>query len=149
MSYFHLCSLLLLENNILYKDFFFDHVGLGHTPQKLPLWPLWRRFMPLSANVSTSSLTFQQYPTQSTTRLLSILMRFGIPDTASQCFACYLEGHSYQVTWKGSTSAPCRFCICVSQDSVLFFSFYSPSFGEVISSCGFSNHNYADDHKLA
>ncbi|KAM9455123.1 putative RNA-directed DNA polymerase from transposon X-element isoform 2-T3 [Clarias gariepinus] len=51
--------------------------------------------------------------------LLSILTSLGICETAWQWFASYLEDRSYEVTWRGSTSAPRRLSTGVPQGSVL------------------------------
>ncbi|KAF5896568.1 reverse transcriptase, partial [Clarias magur] len=62
--------------------------------------------------------------------LLSILTSLGICGTAWQWFASYLEDRSYEVTWRGSTSAPCRLSTGVLQGSVLgplLFSLYTRS----------------------
>ncbi|KAK1788924.1 hypothetical protein P4O66_015841 [Electrophorus voltai] len=75
----------------------------------------------------------------------------GVTGSAWRWFQSYLEGSSYQVTWRGSTSKPCRLSTGVPQSSVLgplLFSLYTHSLGDVISSHGFSYHCYADDTQL-
>ncbi|KAI4880860.1 hypothetical protein NFI96_024789 [Prochilodus magdalenae] len=51
--------------------------------------------------------------------LLSVLTDLGITGTAWKWFESYLEDRHYQVTWNGSTSAPCRLSTGVPQGSVL------------------------------
>lgn len=68
-----------------------------------------------------------------------------------QWFASYIEGQSYQVTWKGSTFASRRFSTGVPQSSVLvplLFSLYTRSLSEITFSHGFSCHCYANNTQL-
>ncbi|KAK3554850.1 hypothetical protein QTP86_000966 [Hemibagrus guttatus] len=51
--------------------------------------------------------------------LLSTLSSLGICGTAWEWFASHMDGRSYQVTWKGLTSAPRRLSTGVPQGSVL------------------------------
>ncbi|KAI4903046.1 hypothetical protein NFI96_033410, partial [Prochilodus magdalenae] len=73
--------------------------------------------------------------------LLSVLTEHGITGTAWKWFESNLEDRHYQVTWNGSTSAPCRLSTGVPQGSVLgplLFSLYTFSLGKVcnrISAC--------------
>ncbi|KAK1798200.1 hypothetical protein P4O66_000693 [Electrophorus voltai] len=83
--------------------------------------------------------------------LLSVLSRLGVTGSAWRWFQSYLEGQSHQVTWRGSTSKPCRLSPGAPQGSVLgplLFSLYTHSLGDVKSSHGFSYHCYADDTQL-
>ncbi|KAK3534798.1 hypothetical protein QTP86_025754, partial [Hemibagrus guttatus] len=83
--------------------------------------------------------------------LLSTLRSLGICGTAWEWFASYLDGRSYQVTWKGLTSAPRRLSTGIQARLSTWsslFSLYTHSLGKVISSHGFSYHCYADDTQL-
>ncbi|KAL7841116.1 hypothetical protein SRHO_G00248070 [Serrasalmus rhombeus] len=83
--------------------------------------------------------------------LLDILTNLGISGYAWKWFKSYLEDRSYQVTWRGFTSSPCRLTTDAPQGSVLgplLFSLYTRSLGGVISSHCFSYHCYADDTQL-
>ncbi|KAI4875881.1 hypothetical protein NFI96_009458 [Prochilodus magdalenae] len=76
--------------------------------------------------------------------LLSVLTDLGITGTAWKWFESYLEDRHYQVTWNGSTSAPCRLFTGVPQGLVLrppLLPLYTLSLGEVITSHGFSYGN--------
>ncbi|KAJ8349141.1 hypothetical protein SKAU_G00277300 [Synaphobranchus kaupii] len=73
--------------------------------------------------------------------LISTLAEMGISGTALSWFVWYLIGRSYQVSWKGSISAPHPLSTGVPQGSVLgplLFSMYTKSLGSVINSHGFS-----------
>lgn len=64
---------------------------------------------------------------------------------------CLPGGRVIWVTWKGSTSAPCRLSTSVPEGSVLgplVFSHYIHSIVEIISSHGFSYHCYVEDTLL-
>ncbi|KAK3540153.1 hypothetical protein QTP70_027048 [Hemibagrus guttatus] len=83
--------------------------------------------------------------------LLFALRNLGIRGASWEWFAFYLDGHSYQITWRGWTSAPCRLSTSVPQGSVLgplLFSLYTHSLGKVISSHVFPDRCYADDTQL-
>ncbi|KAL6465781.1 hypothetical protein MHYP_G00259140, partial [Metynnis hypsauchen] len=91
------------------------------------------------------------FDTVNHTILLDILTNLGITGYAWKWFKSYLEDCSYQVTWRGFTSSPCRLSTGVPQGLVLgplLFSLYNSSLGDVISSHGFSYHCYADDTQL-
>ncbi|KAK1790347.1 hypothetical protein P4O66_013993, partial [Electrophorus voltai] len=71
--------------------------------------------------------------------LLSVLSRLGVTCSAWRWFQSCLDGRSNRVTWRGSTSKPCRLSTGVLQGSVLgslLFSLYTCSLGDVISSHG-------------
>ena len=77
--------------------------------------------------------------------LLSTLSGLGVSGSAHSWITFYLAGHSYQVTWRGSVSAPPTFTTGVSQDSVLgplLFSLCTKSLGSLISSHGLSYYYY-------
>ena len=83
--------------------------------------------------------------------LLSILSGLGVSGSAYSWIASYLASHSYQVTWRGSVSAPHSLTTGVPQGSVLgplLFSLYTKSLGSVISSHGLSYHCYVEDTQL-
>ncbi|KAJ8349446.1 hypothetical protein SKAU_G00245760, partial [Synaphobranchus kaupii] len=80
--------------------------------------------------------------------LISTLAEMGISGTALSWFVSYLTDRSYQVSWKGSVSAPCPLSTGVPQGGPLLFSMYTKSLGSVINSHRFSYHSYADDTQL-
>ncbi|KAK3556545.1 hypothetical protein QTP70_009454 [Hemibagrus guttatus] len=74
--------------------------------------------------------------------LLSTLRSLGICGTAWEWFASYLDGRSYQVTWKGLTSAPRRLSTGVPQGSVLgTFQYFSSHVANGTRSCRFLLYN--------
>jgi hypothetical protein len=68
--------------------------------------------------------------------LLATLAKLCLADSALSWFTSYLTNRTYQVTWNGSLSKPCR------------VSLYTRSLGSVITSHFFSYHCYADDTTL-
>ena len=68
--------------------------------------------------------------------LIATLAKLGIADSVLSWFTSYLTNRTYQVTWNGSLSKPCR------------VSLYTRSLGSVITSHFFSYHCYADDTTL-
>ena len=75
----------------------------------------------------------------------------GISGTALSWFASSLADRYYQVTWRGSVSAPHPLLTGVPHGSVmgpLPFSLYTKSLASVIKSYSFSYHCYADDSQL-
>jgi hypothetical protein len=83
--------------------------------------------------------------------LLSTLSGLGVSVSPHYWIVSYLAGRSYQVTWRGSVSAPCTLTTGVPQGSVLsplLFSLYTKSLGYVISLHGLSYHCYEDDTQL-
>ncbi|KAI4903096.1 hypothetical protein NFI96_009468 [Prochilodus magdalenae] len=83
--------------------------------------------------------------------LLSVLTDLGITGTAWKWFESYLEERHYQLSWKGSTSAPRWLSTGITQDLVLgplLFSLYTCSLGNVITFHNFSYHCYTYDTQL-
>ncbi|XP_047664837.1 uncharacterized protein LOC113657907 isoform X2 [Tachysurus fulvidraco] len=104
---------------------------------------------------TASAMSTASEPTVITTvnhkTLLSTLRRLGIHGASLEWFTSYLEGRSYQVTWRRLTCTLQRLSTGVPQGSVLgplLFCLYNPSLSKVISSHGFSYHYYANDSQL-
>ncbi|KAI4872480.1 hypothetical protein NFI96_017479 [Prochilodus magdalenae] len=114
----------------------------GHQPVRLQTCPFhgncshrsnWRLQTASSAKQSSILILLHlsaAFDTVNHKILLSVLTDLGITGTAWKWFESYLEDRHYQVTWNGSTSAPCRLSTGVPQGSVLgpfLFSLYTLS----------------------